>query len=497
MNRSLEDEMTSKKALRLLATAPLLLTLGRPAPMAGQEKPAKEKQALPLQGVASKGGDFDAMRKRRVIRVLVVYNKTNYFADKGVQRGITYEAFKLFEDYVNKKYKTGNLKINVVFLPVARKDLEAALQDGRGDIVAANVTVTPERQKIVDFSNPTLKNVSEIVVSGPASQPVASVDDLSGREVYVRKGSIFYESLEKLNAELAKRGKPPVTLRFAAENLEDEDLLEMLNAGLVQYVVVDDFLARFWASVLPKLKIHPDITLRTGAEIAWAVRKNSPLLKAELNAFLAKYPEGSATRNTLFEKYLKNTKFVKNSASKEELKKFQDMARFFRTYSEKYDMDFLLMAAQGYQESQLNQNAKSQVGAIGVMQVMPATGKELKVGDITQLEPNIQAGVKYMRFMIDQYFEKEPMDRLNKGLFAFASYNAGPNRIQSMRKLAAQRGLDPNQWFNNVELVVSEKIGRETVTYVSNIYKYYVAYKLVQKQREEREKAREAVTKSK
>ena len=278
------------------------------------------------------------------------------------------------------------------------------------------MTVTPERLQQVDFSDPALKNVSEIVVSGPESQPIASVDDLSGREVYVRKGSIFHETLEKLNADFAKRGKPSVKLRFAPDDLEPEDLLEMLNAGIVSYVVVDDYLARFWADVFPKIRLHPDVALRTGGEIAWAIRKNSPLLKAEINAFIAKYPEGSSIRNQLFQKYLKNTKFVKNSASKEERKKFEDMAHFFKTYSEKYDMDFLLMAAQGYQESQLNQNAKSKVGAVGVMQVMPATGKELKVGDITQLEPNIQAGVKYMRFMIDQYFEKEPMDRLNKAL---------------------------------------------------------------------------------
>ncbi len=489
--------MHSSKALRVLAAAPLLLVLGRPAPATGQEKPPKEKHSLPTQGILSQGGDFDAMRKRRAIRVLVVNNKTNYFIDRGTQRGITYDAFKLFEDEINRKYRTGNRKIHVVFMPVGRNDLGTALLEGRGDIAAANITVTPERLEKVDFSNPGMKNVSEIVVSGPASEPIAAVDDLSGREVYVRKSSIYHESLEKLNADLAKRGKVPVKLRFAPDNLEDEDLLEMTNAGLVQYVVVDDFLARFWADVLPGLKLHPDVALRTGAQIAWAIRKNSPLLKAELDAFLAKYPEGSATRNMLLAKYLKSTKFVKNAASREEMKKFQKMVEFFRTYSEKYDMDYLLMGAQGYQESQLNQNAKSKVGAVGVMQVMPATGQEQKVGDITLLEPNIHAGVKYMRFMIDQYFEKEPMDRLNKGLFAFAAYNAGPNRIQSLRKEAAKRGLDPNTWFNNVALVASEKIGRETVTYVANIYKYYIAYKLVVEQADERQKAREAVKESK
>ena len=484
--------MHYSKALRVLAAVPLLLVLGRSGPVHAQKEPGKDPTAAGRRSLGQ-GGDFDTMRKRRLIRALVVYNKTNYFIDRGAPRGITYEALKLFEDEINRKYKTGNLKIHVAFVPVGRKDLASALLEGRGDIAAAGLTVTPERLKLADFSNPAMKNVSEIVVSGPASPPIASVDDLSGKEVYVRKGSIGHESVEKLNADLAKRGKTPAKLRFALDSLEDEDLLEMLNAGLVQYVVVDDYLARFWAGVLPAIKLNPDVALRTGGEIAWAIRKDSPLLKAEINTFLAKYPEGSATRNMLFQKYLKSTKFVKNAASSGERKKFEEMVRFFKAYSDKYDLDYLLMAAQGYQESQLNQNAKSQVGAVGVMQMMPATGQEQNVGDITQIEPNIHAGVKYMRFMIDQYFEKEPMDRLNKGLFAFAAYNAGPNRIQSMRRLAEKRGLDPNVWFNNVELVVSEKVGRETVTYVSNIYKYYVAYKLVAEQEEERQLARDSV----
>ncbi len=488
--RTLEKRIGSKQMLGACAATVFLALLTLAAPAAGQQKAAREKHALPTE-VGGRGGDFDAMRKRRQVRVLVVYNKTNYFIDKGAQRGITYDAFKIFEDEINKKYKTGNLKIHVTFRPVGRPDLEAALRDGRGDIAAANVTVTPERLKRVDFSSPTVKNVSEIVVSGPASEAIAGVDDLSGREVFVRKGSIYHESLEKLNADLAKRGKKAVKLRFAPENLEDEDLLEMTNAGLVQYIVVDDFLGRFWAGVLPALKLHPDVALRSGAQIAWAIRKKSPRLKAELDEFLARHPEGSASYNMLFQKYLKSTKFVKNAASEEEMRKFQQMVQFFKAYSDKYDMDYLLMAAQGYQESQLKQDAKSKVGAVGVMQVMPATGQELKVGDISQLEPNIHAGVKYMRFMIDQYFEKEPMDRVNKGLFAFAAYNAGPGRIQSLRKEAAKRGLDPNKWFNNVEIVASEKIGRETVTYVANIYKYYVAYKLITQTAEERRKERE------
>jgi membrane-bound lytic murein transglycosylase MltF len=466
------------------------------APAAGAaQTDKKDVHEMPVRVMKDVGGDFDALRKRRIVRVLVVYNKTNYFIDKGAPRGITYEAFKMFEDEINKKYKTGNLKIHVAFIPTRRADLADALLSGRGDIATGNLTITPERLKVVDFSSPVLKNVSEIVVSGPDAEAIASADDLSGKEVFVREKSIYHESLQALNAELGKRGKAPVKLRFAPADLEDEDLLEMTNAGLVHYVVVEDFVAKFWAGVYPKLVLHPEAVLRKDADIGWAIRKNSPKLKAELDAFIAKYPAGSATYNMLFQKYLKNTRFVKNAASDTERKKFQQTVDFFHKYSDQYDMDYLLMAAQGYQESQLNQNAKSQVGAVGVMQVMPATGKDLKVGDITQIEPNIHAGVKYMRFMIDRYYANEPMDKLNKGLFAFASYNAGPARIASLRKEAAKRGLDPNVWFNNVEIVASEKIGRETVTYVSNIYKYYIAYKLITEDAEARKKARDAVAK--
>jgi len=309
----------------------------------------------------------------------------------------------------------------------------------------------------------------------------------------VRKSSSFFESLEQLNAELTKVGKAPVKVRFAPENLETEDILEMVNAGLVKITVVDNHMAEFWAKVFPKLTLNRGATVRTGAEIAWMIRKDSPKLEAELNEFLARYPEGSSMRTILLQMYLQNTKFAKEATSKDELAKFERTVDFFRKYGDQYDLDYLLMMAEGYQESQLNQEARSPVGAIGVMQVMPATGSELKVGDIRQIEPNIHAGVKYIRFMMDQFYANEPMDKLNKGLFTFASYNAGPGRLAQLRGLAAKRGLDPNIWFNNVEVIASEKIGRETVQYVSNIYKYYLAYQMIEEERAKREKAKESV----
>ena len=252
----------------------------------------------------------------------------------------------------------------------------------------------------------------------------------------------------------------------------------MVNAGLVKIAVVDDYLAAFWKKVFPSLTLHNDLTLRTGGNIAVAMRKNSPQLMAAANGWIKRNGPKTMFGNTMLNKYLVSTKFVKNATADADFARFKGMVELFKKYGNKYGVDWLLAVAQGYQESQLNQGAKSQVGAVGVMQVLPSTGKDMKVGDVRQLEPNIHAGVKYIRFMIDQYYKDEPMDDLNKGLFAFASYNAGPGRIRQLRKETADRGLNPNVWFNNVEQIVSERIGRETVTYVSNIYKYYVAYKL-------------------
>ncbi|WP_341677324.1 lytic transglycosylase F [Niveibacterium sp. SC-1] len=474
--------------------------LAAPAKPAAQNPPAREELTI-VAGEAMKPwtGDLDGMIQRRAIRVLTTYSKTFYFVNKGVQRGLVYDAMRVFEDDLNKrlakegKLKNKHLKMRIVFIPVARDDLIPALLAGKGDIAVSNLTITEARAKQVDFSEPVYRDVSELVVSGPGAPEVSSVDDLSGKEVFVRKSSSYYESLVALNAQLAVKNKPPVVIKEAPETLEDEDLLEMVNGGLLPLVIVDKHIVEFWKQIFPKIKVNEAVAVRTGANIGWAMRKGSPQLKAVLDDFANRNKAGTKTGNTLLTRYLKNTKYVKDAASETERKKFLALIQFFKTYGDKYDVDWLLMAAQGYQESQLNQAARSHVGAIGVMQVMPATGKDMAVGDITQIEANIHAGVKYMRWMIDQYYGKEPMTKLDKALFAFASYNAGAGRISQLRREAAKRGLNPNVWFQNVEYVAAEKIGAETVTYVSNIYKYYIAYRLIIEAQAEKQQALEKV----
>jgi len=363
-------------------------------------------------------------------------------------------------------------------------------------MVASMLTVTPEREKLVAFSDPTRANVSEVVVTGPGAPPIASLDDLAGQEVFVRKGSLYQENLVRLSGELKARGKAPILIDEAPVVLEDDDILEMVNAGLAPITVVDDFLAEFWSKVFKDITVHPNVAVRTGGTLAVAFRKENPKLRDIVNKSLKKHGEGDAARHVIESRYLESVKYVKNAASEAERKKFQAVVDLFKKYGTRYDLDYLLMAAQGYQESTLDHRARSPVGAIGIMQVMPATGKDMKVGDISQIEANIHAGVKYMRFMMDQYYKDEPMDNLNRALMTFASYNAGPGRIRQLRLAAEKKGLDPNLWFGNVERIASERIGRETVTYVSNIYKYYIAYRLIFDQRQRREAAKAEVGKS-
>jgi membrane-bound lytic murein transglycosylase MltF len=429
-------------------------------------------------------GDFDGMTERHLIRALVPPSKTFYFLDGADQRGLTYELLKEFETYLNKKLQRKALKIKVVVIPTRRDRLLPALLEGLGDISAGNLTITPARQKKVDFSDPHLTGVDEIIITGPGSPAIKTIDDLSAKEIHVRKSSSYYESLLQLNDRFKKFGKKPIKIMPADEYLEDEDLLEMMNVGLVPMIVMDSHKAEFWTQVFKKIRLHPDIKLRSGGQIAWAIRKKCPKLKNVINQFIKSHKKGTLKGNILYKRYLQNTKWVRNALAEKEFQRFKDAVKFFKKYSKQYDFDWLMIAAQAYQESGIDQSKRSPAGAIGVMQLLPSTaaGPNVNIRKIEVMEHNIHAGAKYLRFIHDRYLKNEPMDAFNKMLFAFASYNAGPGRVIKLRKEAAESGFDSNIWFRNVEIIAARRIGAETVQYVSNIYKYYIAYRLIVKE---------------
>ncbi len=465
-------------------------TTARPGPVSKQKVRQLDISNKPWKG------DFDRMLNRRIIRVLVPYSRSLYFNDKGRERGISAETVRDFERWINKKYlkKLGKRPVTVFIIPTTRDKLLPEIVQGRGDIAAANLTVTEERLKTVDFASPAAEpGVKELVVTGPKSPAIASTADLAGKTVHVRRASSYYESLEALNGRFKKEGKPALKLVHVPDALEDEDMMEMLNAGLLQAIVVDDWKAKMWAQILPGVKVNEKAVVRESGKIGWAIRKKSPKLKAEILDFHKNYLKKQGVSAYRLKQYMSRVKQVSNATGTSEWKRFEQTLALFNKYGDLYKFDPLMLAAQGYQESQLDQNAKSHVGAIGVMQVMPATGNELGVGDIRIIEPNIHAGAKYMDQLMTKYFLDANFTENNRTLFAFASYNAGPGNISKMRKMAAKRGLDPNKWFNNVEIVTAQKIGMETTTYVRNIYKYYVAYRLQLDAMEAVRKAREQV----
>jgi len=436
-------------------------------------------------------GDLDEMVKRRNIRALLILSPIGFFYDKGQPRGVMYEALEEFQKFANQKLKTGKLEVRVTFLPMRIDQLEAALTEGAGDMIAYGVVVTPDREKRVAFSTPIMTDVTQIIVTGPSFGPVTTLADLGGKEVYANPLTTYYQNLEKANETLQKAGKTPIVIKAADKNLMDDDLVQMVNAGLIPATVTTKQRAALWSQVLDHIQPHPDLVIASGGQLAWVMRKNNPQLKQLVDEFVATHAVGTSFGSTLLRRYLQNTKWVKNSTSAEDMKKFQANLALFQKYAGEFDFDYLMIAAQGYQESLLDQSKKNASGAVGIMQVIPkyAAASPINVSDVGTADGNIHAGVKMLRNIADTYFNDPKIDPLDKTLFVFASYNAGPNRVAKLRKETTALGLDPNVWFNNVELVAAKDIGQETVIYVANIYKYYVAYKLAVEQRELRQKA--------
>jgi membrane-bound lytic murein transglycosylase MltF len=420
-------------------------------------------------------GDFDEMVQKRTIRVLMPYNRIFFFFDGAQPKGISYELVMQFEKFINESLQTGTLKVSVIVIPTPRQELFSRLLEGRGDIAVGNLTITDERRKTVDFSDPLVTNINEILVTHRRQPELTNLSDISKITLHVRESSSYYQHLKNLDIK--------TTLIEAPEYLEDADLLEMVQTQLIPAIIIDEHKGRLWQQVFDNIRLHPDVIIHGNGESGWAFRKNSPRLKKIVNSFVKENRAGTLFGNILINRYLKNADYITHSTSGRELAKLTSTIEYFEKYANRYTFDTLMLAALAYQESRLDQSLRSQAGAIGVMQLLPSTARDKNIGikEIEKIEPNIHAGTKYLRFMADRYFTDEHgMDPLNRILFTFAAYNAGPGKITQLRKEADQMALDPNIWFQNVEIVAAKRIGRETVQYVSNIMKYYTAYKLLE-----------------
>lgn len=427
-------------------------------------------------------GDLDGMTKRGRIRALLPYNRSSYFIDGVKRSGIAYEALNLFEQEFNEGLgkKSGNPGyVHLIFIPMTRDRILPSLQEGYGDIAVANLLITEKRKEFVDFSAPLVSNWSELLVSGPDVKPLSSLENILGDTIYVRRSSSYFEHLTMLNDSLRDVGKPILHIKPLDEFLEDDTILEMVNDGLIPLTITNEFTVKLWQPFLKNIRVYPTISLKTEGKVAWAMRKNSPKLKAALDVHVKGHKQGTLMGNMLLDPYFGNLNYVKRASSPERLSRFTLVRDLFIKYGKQYDMDWLLLAAQGYQESQLDNSKKSHAGAVGIMQVKPSTAADPNVGidNVYELENNIHAGVKYLNFIRERYFADPKIEPLNSILFSMAAYNMGPARINGIRRKANAQGLNPNIWFGQVELLVAREVGQEPVQYVNNIYKYYASFR--------------------
>jgi membrane-bound lytic murein transglycosylase MltF len=438
-------------------------------------------------------GDLDEIVKRRVVRVLVPFRRPEFFYLDGHPSGILQEAFQELEKVLNAAQKTTAAnRIIVALVPTPADKLRERMLGGFGDIAAYGISITPENKALVDFTVPTLTGEKIVAVTGPNAPEIKTVEDLGGKEVWISPGTRLQKDLEDLNARLKAAGKPPAVPRNIDVALDPGDVMEMVNAGTYPITFMQQKTAEFWTQVFANAKPRTDLAVAQDVELAWAIQKGTPKLKAALDDFLKTRNYGTSFGNTLMRRYLLDAKYVKNAQDPAELRKFQKIAPIFRKHAEKYNLDFLLLIAQGYQESGLNQQVKSPVGAVGIMQVMPKTAAAapVKIANIQTEENNIHAGVRLIHFLVNDYFDQPELTQQNRTLFAIAAYNAGPAKVTKCRKLAEEMGFDPNKWFGNVEVAAAKLVGRETTQYVANIYKYYIAYTLAAGQLQRRNEAK-------
>jgi len=434
--------------------------------------------------------DYKVDIKKRLLRVLVSYNYTNYFVVGGKQKGLEYELMNAFEKFLNQGVVEINDKVQLIFISVPFDELIPMLQIGQGDIIASGLTVTTERAKEVAFTMPYKTNINEIVVSSSDAIPIDTINELSGKEVFILSGSSYETHLIDLNKNFSSSKKAPIKIIRADQTLSSEDILQMVNAGIYDYTAIDNHKAEIWSQVLPNIVLEKNAILNEGGQIAWAVRKNNPVLLEKLNNFVNKNKEGTLMGNMLFKRYYENTNWIVDPITNQRKKKLEKYKSLFKKYGDMYGIDWIFLAALSFQESRLNQNLKSNKGAVGLMQIKPSTANDKNVGikNISEsAENNIHAGTKYLSFIRERYFSDPAIDEFNQVNFAIASYNAGPRNIQEFRKKSSEIGLDPNVWFYNVANISLKELGRENVQYVSNINKYYLTYKTVIKKLEAKE----------
>ena len=477
------DVWRSKLALSMVVAAvmailsPGALTAAPASPIVPGGVAVDADSDRAAEALAPWTGDLDGVAERGFLRIATAHSPFLIHFDGEVVAGALVELAREFEAMLAERL---GRRVDVILMPLPRDAVLEAVIAGRADIAAANLTITPARAEIVAFSDALYGNVRELVVTGPTARPVSTLDALADVGLHLRPSSSYREHLDALNATRAAQGARPIPVTDIDERLSDHDLFEMVAAGIIPAIIVDSHKAALLSRIHPDVTVHEDLAIHEGGEIAWATRPDAPKLLAAINAFVATVKKGTLTGNVLATRYFEEGEWIETIHSPQAQARAAEVAALIADYAGRYGFDPLKILSQSYQESRFDQQKRSHAGAVGVMQVLPSTAADKNVGieNIETLENNVHAGVKYLAFLRDRYFSDAALTPLDQTLFSFAAYNAGPANIRKAREKAAAMGLNPDVWFENVEVAAARTISREPYVYVRNVYKYFVSFAL-------------------
>jgi len=411
--------------------------------------------------------DLAEIRRSGVLRVLVNQSRNSSGEIKGEAIGVEYARLRAFEQHLNRDAASGKA-ITLKIIPKAKDQLLGALQRGEGDLVAPGELLPLAGMKGISRSRPVVRDVSLVLVGRQGGPRYQRLEQLSGRSLALPPGSAAGPALARLNKQLMERKLAPIVAEWVDPTLAVEDVLEMVQAGVYPATVVEQTIAQRWAKVMPKLRIEQNLSLGDKASMHWFVRKDASMLRASADRFLKDFAL-PANQDAAFERVYRRLYKVQYPLDRLGRQRLEKVRPTLQRYAEQIELDWLNLAA-------LNPAAKGAGGATGLMQVTPATARAMGVSNIQQLDNNVQASAKYLANIRRNHFASPRLNERERMAFILAAYNLGPQRVQSMRAEARRRGLNPDQWFFQVERIAMETVGMGVVGYVNSVNKYYLAY---------------------
>jgi membrane-bound lytic murein transglycosylase MltF len=418
--------------------------------------------------------DLASIRSSGELRVLVNQSRHSSGMVRGQSIGIEYQRLRAFEQYLNRNAQ-GNRAIKLTLVPRAKDQLLAALQRGEGDLVAPGELLDLPRGSKLSASAAIRRDVPVIIVARQGNRRYQRLEDLSGRSLALPAGSVAGNAIRALNQRLIDSKRSPVVIEWVDASLAVEDVLEMVNAGIFSVTAVEQPIAERWAKVMPKLRLDRHLPLSSDGDMRWVLRRDAPMLGASIDRFLKSYRD-PADLDAVFQRVYRRLYKVHYPLGRTERQRLEKVRPVLQRYAAQHQFDWLTLAAVAFKESTLNPAARGAGGATGLMQVTPAAARSVGVSNIGVLENNVQASAKYLAMIRRNYFNSPQLNERERMAFILAGYNMGPQRVQGLRAEARRRGLNPNQWFFQVERVAMEQMGMGVVSYVNSVNKYYLAF---------------------